>query len=254
MAKSSTAKKRQNPKTRVAVLAGAPDSVSGFVPFHNTTDAEVTVTEVLVDEADSEVSLTVPVDETLVPAGGRARIPVRLTFPPQTAPGPYPLTITVSGEGIPTVGYVAEARLVGLSPDAVIVDSVPKTTSVKHVVVSNQGNVTVFVADFGKVPLYREDTALGTLLPIARDSALDVPSDIDPLPEAAAMIGVAIEGGRVAIPPGETQAVELIVTIPPDLLQTTRYLAALPVSVRTLLLVVVPAGGEGTDTGRKRPS
>ena len=57
-----------------AVLAGPPDSVSGLIPFHNTGDSDVTVTGVVVEESDTTTRLEVPVEETVVPGGGKARL------------------------------------------------------------------------------------------------------------------------------------------------------------------------------------
>jgi hypothetical protein len=235
-----------------ALLAGPPAEVSGVLPFYNATDEEVTIDEVVVcnldkgEKGDKE-DLPRPVEAVTVAPGCTARIAVRLALRPQTAAGPYFLTVTIGGVETEVTAYVAENRELALSPDALVIDNVPAAKVVKQVVIENQGNVPVFVADFGEVSLYREDTALGTLLAIARPSPTKAAATIEPLPEPAATMMVTTGGGRVEIPPGQGRAVDLTVTIPSDLSQSTRYLTGLPIAGRMLLVVLVPAGPKPQD-------
>ena len=225
------------------ILAGPPESVSGFVPFHNTTSADTVITQVEITDEDGTPAL-LAVDPVTVAAGTTARIAITLSLQPQTAPGDYALTAAISNVTTEISAQVAESRQLAISPDAVVVDNIPEAVFVKPLVVSNMGNVAVHVADFGEVPLYREDTALATILAISRPAPDATPRTIDPLPETSVSLTVSTGTGRVEIPAGESRKVDLIITVPADLPQTARYLALLPISVRSLVLAVVPAGPE----------
>ena len=225
-----------------AILAGPPGSVSGFVPFHNLTDDPVIVDQVLIRDPDARET-TLSIEPMAVGPGQRVRVAVTLFLRPQTPPGAYALEATIAGTTAAVVAHVTEARDFTLSPASLVVD-VAGLSVTKTVVVANEGNVPIFVPDYGDVPLYREEGALITLRAMAGGSALDVQAEIDSLPDPDAVLGVATKGGRVEIAPGETCAVELSITVPPDLSPASRYLAALPVSLRTLLVAVVPGGVE----------
>lgn len=228
---------------RPAILAGPPTSIDGFVTYRNDTGKAVQVSHVTVRDADGDEA-TIEVEPVTIGPGRTARIAVRFGLNPQTAPGWYPLEAVVAGATMPMTAYVSPTHVVGISPAVLVIDNVPETTSTQTVVVANNGNVPVFVADFGAVPLYREDAALTTLLAIStRSAATGVPS-IEPLPEAAGALSVTTGAGRVEVGPGEVSAMELQIEVPADLEQTTRYLAALPISVRTLLVTLVPSGPE----------
>jgi hypothetical protein len=150
----------------------------------------------------------------------------------------------IAGVTTAVVAHVAEVCELVLSPDALVIDNIAGAPVTKSVVVANHGNVPLFVPNYGDVPLYREDAALITLLAIARGSALNVRAGIESLPEPDATLRVTTKGGRVSVAPGEIRSVELTVVVPPDLSPATRYLAALPMNIRTLLVAVVPAGAE----------
>ncbi len=227
------------------ILAGPPAAVSGFIPFENTTGNDVVITQVEMTDSSNNKEL-IPVDSVAVPAGKTARIALNLTFQPQTTPDEYQLVATIGGATITVLAQVAESRQLAMSPDALVVDNVSNATVVKPLVVSNEGNVPVYVADFGAVPLYREDAALTTMLAMARPRPDAAAPAIEPLPEKAATLTVSTGSGRIEIPPGEGRKIDLTITVPADLPQTSRYLAALPVSVRTLLVAVVPAGAGGS--------
>ena len=230
-------------ETRETILAGTPTSVDGFVHYENETGKPVDVTQVTIRDADGDEAV-IDVDPVTVGPGRTARIAVRFALNPQTAPGSYPLEAVVAGVIIPVTAHIAATQETGISPTVLVIDNVPKASSTETVVVANNGNVAVFVADFGQVPLYREDAALTTLLAIStRTAATGVPN-VEALPEPAGTLDVSTGSGRVEIRPGEIAAVGLDITVPADLDQTTRYLAALPISVRTLLVTLVPSGPE----------
>lgn len=227
-------------RNQTAVLAGAPSAVSGVLPFHNATDTELTITEVSIDETDSTTTLIVPVDRTVVAPGGNARIGVTLTLPPQTAPGEYPLDVTIAEMQVPTTAHVTEARVLGLVPDLLVVENYAGVTARRTMVVANEGNVAVRVPDEVSLPVYREEMALETLRTLA--SGKLGTRRIAPLPEPVATIDVATDRGARTVAPGEVEAIELLLALPEQLPQHSRFLAAFPISIRTLLIVVVPAG------------
>lgn len=225
-----------------SVLAGPPTAVSGLLHFKNDTSGALTISEVMVTDPDG-VQATLAVDPITVGPGRNARIPVRLALDPHTPPGAYPVEVGIAERtGAATIHIVA-AHEVGLTPDVLVVDNVPGASVVRGIVVANNGNVPAFLADFGAVPLYREDTALTTLLGLVNRSSAATPA-IEPLPDAAASIDVTTEAGRVEIGPSDTAVIDLTIGVPDDLAQSARYLAALPIALSTLLIAVVPAGPE----------
>lgn len=226
-----------------SVLAGPPNAVSGLLHFSNDTSGDVEITEVTVTDPDG-AQATLAVDPITVGAGRNARIAVRLALDPQTEPGAYAIEVGIAGRTGPATIHIVAAREVGVTPEVVVVDNIPGASVVQAVVVANNGNVPVYLADFGAVPLYREDTALTTLLGIATRPTSGSPA-LEPLPDAVASIGVTTESGRVEIAPGDTSVIDLTIGVPDELTQSTRYLAALPIALRTLLITVVPAGPEG---------
>jgi hypothetical protein len=229
-------------ETATAVLAGPPSSLSGFLPFHNGTDATVRIVEVTIADTDTDATLVVPVEETVVGPGQRSRVPVRLPLPPQTAPGAYPLAITVADQQVDATAHVEPAHLVALSPGSLVVDNLPGEKTSVTIVVANEGNVPVHLADVSALPLYREDQALVTLHAIADPARLAELDRLTPLPDPVAELVFTLPAGQQVVAAGETRPVEIVLVVPDELPQTHRFLAALPISVATLLLAVVPAG------------
>lgn len=223
-----------------AVLAGTPGSVSGFVPFRNATGAEVTVHEAVVDEAESTRSLVVPVGDVVVGPGEQVRIGVELQLPSQTPPGTYRLGITIADAHVDATAHVSEARDLRLSPDVLVIENHPGLTARRTVVMANEGNVGAHVPGTMTLPLYREDMALTALR--AATGARWPTERLDPAPDPVGSIDVTVDGGARVVAPGETEPLDLLVTVPDDLPRDARVLAALPISIRTLLLVFVPAG------------
>lgn len=227
--------------TRAVILAGPPTSIDGFVWYRNETDKPVDLSQVMVRDEDGDVA-TIGIDPVTVGPGRAARIAVRFSLNPQTAPGAYPLEVVVGGVTTPAAAYLSPTQEVGLSPPVLVIDNVPEASSTVTVVVVNNGNVPVFVADFGDVPLYREDAALTTLLAISTRTATSGVPIVEALPEPSGSLSVTTGAGRVEIDPGDIATVDLHIGVPVGLDQTTRYLAALPISVRTLLVTLVPCG------------
>jgi len=225
-----------------SVLAGPPAAVSGLLHFRNDTAGDVDITEVTVTDPDG-VQATLAVDPISVGAGRNARIAVRLALDPHTAPGAYPIEVGIAGRTTAATIHIVAAHEVGVTPEILVVDNVPGASVVQAIVVANNGNVPVYLAEFGAVPLYREDTALTTLLGIVNRSPAATPA-LEPLPDAVASIDVTTDSGRVEIAPSETNVIDLTIGVPDDLAQSARYLAALPIALRTLLIAVVPAGPE----------
>lgn len=224
------------------VLSGLPAAVSGLVPFHNATAQAVIVEEVVIHDPAGSGATRLPIQPVTVPVGETVRIAVELAFQPQTEPGAHPVDVEIAGVSTTVIVHVAEGRSVAISPESLVVDNVPDAATTKTVGVSNQGNVPVFVADFGELPAYREDEALAAVQALARTAPELGRTAAAPLPEPAASLAITTAGGRVEVPPGETRIIELTVTLPPDLAQSSRYLVPIPIAVRTLVLVVVPAG------------
>lgn len=223
------------------ILAGPPTSIDGFVRFFNDTKATIEVTHVTVRDSDGDEAM-IELDPVTVAPGRTARLAVRFGLNPQTEPGAYPLEIDVADTTIPVTAQISAAPEVGISPQVLVVDNVPDSSFTQTVVVANNGNVPVFVADFGAVSVYREDQSLTTLLGIStRTAAAPIPS-VEALPEPSGTLTVSTGSGRVEIGPGDIVAVQLDIDVPAGLDQTMRHLTLLPISVRTLLVTLVPAG------------
>jgi hypothetical protein len=228
--------------TQTVILAGTPGAVSGFLPFHNRTDGPVPITEVTVGDIDTDATMIVPVEHTVVAPGRRVRIPLELTLPPQTTPDAYPLIVTVADTTVEATAYVAESHVLALSPATLIVENRPDTKSSRTLVVANEGNVAMRVPDLDRLPLYREDTALVTLRALADPTLVTPDTRLPPLPEPVGELRVTTRGVGQPIAPGDARAIELVVGVPQGLPQPHRFLAALPLSVATVLVTVVPGG------------
>ena len=71
-----------------------------------------------------------------------------------------------------------------------------------------------------------------------------VVSDEAKIAKSATIGPFCVIEGRVEIGPGDTTVIDLTIGVPDDLAQSARYLAALPIALRTMLITVVPAGPE----------
>jgi hypothetical protein len=223
-------------------LAGPPLDVSGVVPLRNDGSEDLTVTEVVVRDPDTDRTFTIPLPETVVAPGTTSLIKVRVTLQPASPPGSFPLLLELGGQQLDAGAHVLETADVALTPRAIVVDNIPAATIRKQVVVNNAGNVTAFVADFGEVPLFEEEIEAGVLIRLLSEGLPEESDDGGVRPEPSGTITVATVDAPVPIAPGATTAVQLDFTVPEGLKQTVRYIASLPISIRTLKVALVPAG------------
>lgn len=220
------------------VLAGPPGALRGFVPFQNPGTSPVTLREIEIQRPDVDEPVVIPVDELVVGPGQQRRVGIELEVSPDTPPGAHALQVRLGGVAFEATAHVTESRDLVVTPDALVVEHRPVTSAPRTVVVSNIGNVEAHLPDTMTVPVYREDTAL-TSLRLGLGAA-GAAQRLDPVLEPSGELSVTLEGGGDALAAGEVRRLEVQVTRPDDLATDARYLAALPIATRTLLIVVVP--------------
>ena len=88
---------------------------------------------------------------------GQSRpVPVALELDPRTPPGTYHAEMTVNDQKRDVVMHVTEDVSLQITPDEIVLDSVPGAKTTKTVVFSNQGNVPVVIRTIGTVVLDEE--------------------------------------------------------------------------------------------------
>lgn len=231
------------------VLSGPPDAVSGLVPYLNDTGSPVTIDQIGVDAPDDPApAAAVAVDEVTAPPGATVRIRLGLQVSPLTPPGSYPMVLTVAGSTVEATARVVAAPALRVTPTALVLDGLPAAAVEATVVVSNEGNVPLRLPGALTLPVHREDVALPTLVALVRD----VPDDLDQVTslsdKSAGTLEVTVDdAGEVA--PGSTRTCTCTFSVAKALPASERHVAALPLSVATVLLVVPPAGTASSDPG-----
>ena len=256
--KSSPASLFVQPVDQPIILAGAPHELEGQLFLQNTGQERLTLRDLSVRQMATTRKVPRVIPEgvpfqlgsvTLEP-GQQQRVSVNLSLDQYTPPGDYAAELEAAGETRSVIIHVVESIDLDLEPRELVLDNLPGETARKQVVVSNQGNVPLTIGDFGEILLDDDrhsqrvlhiflDSIGAEPLPLEEYAALLLRESRQVIDEAGAL-QVKCVGGPFVLNPGDTQAVELEITLPPRLVANRRYKGRAVIYTDNLDFVVVP--------------
>jgi hypothetical protein len=238
------------------VLAGPPRAVRGEFRLLNTTDDKVIIRTPLMRakrpaRAKAAAAATLPEAVPLrriVVRGGQIRVvPLTLNLEPTTPPGTYHAEIDVDGHLQEVVVHVTEDVSFSIEPSTIVIPNRPGEKVQKQIVVTNTGNVALSMKSIGAVVLDDELAHCKAL----RGALHDVGSTMTTLDDFVTALGrryhdlfetlaLKVHNDKTTVAPGDTQAVELTMTLPEKLNARTRYTGYAAISTQSLSFVVAP--------------
>jgi hypothetical protein len=189
--------------------------------------------------------------------GHARRVPISFMIPNHTPPGRYDGELVVAGQAVPVVVHVVENYDLEIAPAEVVLENRPGDRIVRQIVCSNRGNVPLVIGEIGAVVLDDELTNCRSLRAVtaawpekggehdAVDRFVDlfVKDGWKKVVEHSGVLRVHTAGGPREIAPGETEVVDLEITLPDRLEPRTRYSAFAPLYTTDLTFLVVPVRG-----------
>ncbi len=208
-----TARRSKRPATPPAdaiVLSGPPTSLRATVTVENASEGRLAIRGATLHLADET-----PVPGTaaaLIGAGSTARLPVRVSLDPTTAPGTYAAELEISGARRSAVVRVHSRLSLSASPDEVLAVAGRQAIGIDVV---NDGNVAVPLA--GRAVAATDD-GRGQAGP---EIALEVDNP-------------------TTLEPGASVALKGHLHVPEGLDPARRHIARVPVGVADLIVIVLP--------------
>jgi hypothetical protein len=242
---------------RPLVLVGPPRDVRGELPVRNPGDEKVIIRQPLMRPAaitgrgrQKALALQEPaltLRRIVVRARQDRQVPIALSLEPSTPPGTYHAELDVGGELREVVLHVTEDVAFTTEPSELVIPNRPGGKVAKQIVVSNQGNVAIAVKTIGAVVLDEELVHCRAL----RGALADVGKTMKTLDDFIVALGhryhdlydtlvLKVHNEPATIAPGETEAVDLIISLPDKLDARGRYSAFAPIFTETLTFTIVP--------------
>lgn len=240
------------------VFAGPPRAVRGELRLLNTTDDKVIIHTPLMRaapaaRAKAAAAAVAPLPDAvplrrIIVRGGQTRVvPLMLNLAPTTPPGTYHAEIDVDGHLQPVVVHVTEDVAFSIEPSTVVVPNRPGEKVKKQIIVTNSGNVAVSMKSIGAVVLDDELAHCKAL----RGALHDVGAKMTKLDDFVTALGrryhdlyetltLKVQNENTTVDPGDTQAVDLTITVPEKLNARTRYTGYAAVSTQSVSFVVTP--------------
>jgi hypothetical protein len=242
------------------VLVGPPRAVRGEFRLQNPTAEKVLVREPVFRAGSAPVgrSKNQPGAAVLPESGLVMRrivmrpkqsrpIPVALALDPRTPPGTYHAELVVNDERRSVVLHVTEDISLVIAPEEILLTNHPGEKVKKRVVFTNPGNVSIPVRNLGTVVLDEELVHCRAL----RGALSDVGDTMENLDTFLAALGrrykklyetlaLKVQNSAVTLEPGETQAIDLTITLPEKLEPRSRYTGYAAISTRSLPFTIVP--------------
>lgn len=242
------------------VLAGPPRAVRGEFRLQNPTAEKMTVREAVFrggtmtgrrakQHADiAALPESGLVMRRVVMRPGQSRpVPVALELDPRTPPGTYQAELTVNEQRRNVVIHVTEDVALQIAPNELVLTNRPGEKVKKTVVFTNVGNVPVHIRSLGTVVLDEELVHCRAL----RGALSDVGDTMKDLDEFAAALGkrykqlyetlaIRVQNTAATLAPGETQAIDITVTLPEKLEARSRYTGYAAISTSSLTFTIVP--------------
>jgi hypothetical protein len=273
------------PKIRLLAPAGAGPvvltahrgRVRGEVLLENEGAAPVEVREVAITGKlpvprgkGTQAPAPEPVEPMVVPPGAARRVALAAEIDRHTPPGAYRARIAVEGVARQALLQVGEDIALSLSETEIVVVASPGMEQVRHVAMTNLGNVPLTVARVGPVELGVDrprPTLLQRLgvLPLdevavvvraEREPERRIADEREGLPErepapqeAAPRPTVSVRLAKPAeIAPGETVAAEWLISVAGDLRPGARYRGVAALFTTDVRFVVAPPLDEAPAT------
>ena len=245
------------------VLAGPPRAIRGEFRLQNPTDEKLVVRRPVfraaappkgrkTARADGAAAAALPegglVLRRIVMRPGQARpVPVSLELDPRLPPGTYHAELAINDQSRSVVIHVTEDIDLSVTPDEIVLSNEAGAKVTRRLVFTNRGNVPVTVRKIGTVVL-DDDLAHCRALRGALDDVGDTMKGLD---DFAAALGrrykklyetlvIKVQNTAVTLAPGETQTVELTITLPEDLDSHSRYTGNAAIATLNLPFTIVP--------------
>lgn len=254
------------------VLAGPPGELTGRIQVRNPGDVKVVLRDAGLKDPSGVLALPSSrhVLQTVVlqPDQGGS-IPLSVAIDPSTPPGEYRAELNLVGQTRPVLLQVTEFFHLKVLPRSLVVINQPDLRQTKQLVITNDGNVAFTIADSARVDLWNDSPRDRVIRVVIEPSPVTDNPDFQALVVALrtaladehARLGsleVSIPGGPVEVHPGETQAVELEITVPQELPPDRRYRGQLPILTADLDIFVVASAAavpkQKSPRSRRRPA
>jgi hypothetical protein len=246
---------------RSLTLVGAPGQIRHELEFHNGGDQRAILRRAafacpeLEEVTGRRAGVQMPT--VVLHPGHTRRVPVRITVPGQAPPGRYEGELIVAGEALGVVLHVVEEYDLDVAPAEVVLENAAGDRTVRQIVCTNRGNVPLWIGEIGAVVLDDELTTCRSLRAVtaawpddggehdAVDRFVDlyVKEGWKNVVEHSGVLRVHTAGGPREIAPGETELVDLEITLPDRLEPRTRYTAVAPLYTTDLTFRIVPVRG-----------
>jgi hypothetical protein len=246
---------------RPLTLVGAPGQIRRELEFHNGGEQRAILRRAAFACPELEEvtgrHVGVQMSTVVLHPGHTRRVPVRITVPDQAPPGRYEGELVVAGEALGVVLHVVENYDLHVAPAEVVLENAAGDRTVRQIVCTNRGNVPLWIGEIGAVVLDDELTTCRSLRAVtaawpdeggehdAVDRFVDlyVKEGWKKVVEHSGVLRVHTSGGPREIAPGETELVDLEITLPDRLEPRTRYTAVAPLYTTHLTFRIVPVRG-----------
>jgi hypothetical protein len=246
---------------RIMTIAGAPGRINHELEFHNGGDERAIVRRATFVSPQLEEATGrrpgVLLPTVVLHPGHARRVPVSVMIPSHTPPGRYDGELTVARQSVSVVVHVVEDYDLEVAPAEVVLENRAGDRTVRQIVCSNRGNVPLVIGEIGAVVLDDELTTCRSLRAVtaawpdeggehdAVDRFVDlyVKEGWKKVVEHSGVLRVHTVGGPKEIAPGETEVVDLEITLPDRLEPRTRYNAFAPLYTTDLTFRIVPVRG-----------
>jgi hypothetical protein len=194
--------------------------------------------------------------------GTSAKVAVNFAVDPTTPPGRYQATFEVGGEATEAEIEVLANPALSVEPKRIKVSGPPGGVAREAVVMRNRGNVPFDLNVLG-VLVFEEEQQVCLSLQEALGAVKSRPGEagaherfLDKLVESLAARAtdfgkVRVAGGPVTIPPGGSEAIEIEVHLPRDMIAGRRYRALLKTEMLQLFIATTATSDQPTARGRR---
>jgi hypothetical protein len=244
------------------VLVGPPRGVRGEVHLLNASDDKIIIRKPLMRSlaapargkaAKSAAKATALLEEPLalrriiVRPGQTRMVPIVLKLDATTSPGTYQAQLDVDGVVREVVVHVIEDVSFSIEPRDLVIPNRPGQKIQKQIVVANTGNMPVVVKTIGALVLDEELAHCRAL----RGALADVGATLKNLDDFIVALGhryhdiydkliLKVQNDSTTVDPGETEAIDLTITIPDKLETRARYSTYAPIATESLNFTIVP--------------
>lgn len=256
---------------RTLTLVGAPGPISHELELHNGGEQRAILRQAAFVSPQLEAATGqrpgVVMPTIVLHPGQARRVPIHITIPIHTSPGRYDGELSVAGQTVEVVIHVVEHYDLDVAPSEVVLENRASDRTVRQIVCTNRGNVPLVIGEIGAVVLDDELTNCRSLRAVtaawpdedgeheAVDRFVDlfVKEGWKKVVEHSGVLRVHTAGGPQELSPGQTQVVDLEITLPDKLEPRTRYTGVAPLYMSDLTFRIVPVRGRvdsGSETSK----